>query len=617
MGTALFQGDTTRLLALLLLAQGGAVLAQTRADWRSVGSVTVDWSSAGLELAGPASGPIDRVAWDGDRLLVQTRSGRIFATSDGESWKSVSAMPAVPGVANETRRYQIEKGLRRSDDGGLSWRNLTDFEGRSILGPNLRAVAADPANADRIAVASDFGVWRSVDGGLTWMSANSGLPNFNIRQIHRVPENGRGLLIETNSLLTGLEWLPGEKNSWRAVGAVADDPVRISAQRRQDWANALQSSITAAALAGRFGYAGSGDGRLFTNPDVESANWRPAPQNFGGPVVSIAVDASDPLTALAVVAADRGPRVWRTLNGGLVWDDLTADLPPGAAHGAAFEKESGAIYLATDAGLFWTSGNLQARAPATSWTRIEGAWPGDLPVYDAKLNRSGTQLFVAVEGHGVFAAVAPHRQADPRLVSAADYVRRAAAPGTLLSLVGARATAARAGDRTIPILPSTDSESQLQIPFDLDGNTVAIQFQAGRPLDLRLPLEATAPAIFEDRDGTPMLIDADSGVLIDAGAAVRPGMRLQILATGLGKVDPAWPAGVPAPLNDTPRVVAPVRVMFDRAPLDVSRATLAPGYVGFYVIEFEVPSIVNAGSTEIFLEVGGRASNRTRITIVP
>lgn len=618
----MFQFDTIRIAAITVLATGAQLSAQSRTisqrtDWRSVASLTIDWSPAGLELAGPASGPAERLWLDGEQLFVQTRSGRVFVSRSGERWIPASALPVAVPASNSNRRYVLSNALMRSDDGGTNWRNLSEFGGRSILGPNLRDLAVDSANPDSIAVASDFGVWRSADGGLTWSSANLGLPNFNVRRILRVPENGRGLMVETASAELALEWRPGERENWRAVGPVGD-PASIESQRRAAWSSALQVTVTAAVLQGRFGYAGSGDGRVFSNPDVEGGNWRSAPQNFGGPIVGIVADSADPFTALVMVAADRGPRVWRTLNGGLVWDDLTADLPAGAvAHGAAFEKETGVIYLATELGLFATQGNLQARAPATSWTRLEGPWPADAAVFDAKLNSSGTQLYVAVDGYGIFTGAAPHRPIDPRLVSAADYSKRSAAPGALLSLVGARATSARAGDRTIPILPSTDQESQIQVPFDLEDSTLAIQFQAGRPLDLRLPLEATAPVIFQDRDGTPMIIDADSGVLIDGSAVIRPGMRLQILATGLGRVEPAWPTGVPAPLNDSPRVVAPVRIHFDRTPLNPSKATLAPGYVGFYLIEFEVPSVVNIGSTELYIEAGGRESNRTRLTIVP
>jgi len=74
---------------------------------------------------------------------------------------------------------------------------------------------------------------------------------------------------------------------------------------------------------------------------------------------------------------------------------------------------------------------------------------------------------------------------------------------------------------------------------------------------------------------------------------------------------------VPAPIDDPPRVVASVRVILDGTPLEVTRATLAPGYAGFYLVEFEMPAFLNAGTAELYLEASGRPSNRVRVYIEP
>jgi len=97
----------------------------------------------------------------------------------------------------------------------------------------------------------------------------------------------------------------------------------------------------------------------------------------------------------------------------------------------------------------------------------------------------------------------------------------------------------------------------------------------------------------------------------------RSNSRLQILAAGLGRVQPDWPTGLPAPLDAPPRVVAPVRVFLDRVPLEVTRATLAPGYVGFYLIEARIPEIVNSGPAELYIEADGHSSNRVRLYLQP
>lgn len=89
---------------------------------------------------------------------------------------------------------------------------------------------------------------------------------------------------------------------------------------------------------------------------------------------------------------------------------------------------------------------------------------------------------------------------------------------------------------------AADMESQIQVPFEA----------AGGRQTLGVPLRDASPAVFVDRDGAPMLLDAMTPARSDA--------RIQILATGLGRVQPAWPTGLAAPLGSPPRVVAPVKV---------------------------------------------------------
>ena len=61
----------------------------------------------------------------------------------------------------------------------------------------------------------------------------------------------------------------------------------------------------------------------------------------------------------------------------------------------------------------------------------------------------------------------------------------------------------------------------------------------------------------------------------------------------------------------------PVKAYLDGAPLRVISSTLAGGYIGTYMIEVEVPSVLNSGTAELALEVGGRKSNAVRIYTEP
>jgi uncharacterized protein (TIGR03437 family) len=51
--------------------------------------------------------------------------------------------------------------------------------------------------------------------------------------------------------------------------------------------------------------------------------------------------------------------------------------------------------------------------------------------------------------------------------------------------------------------------------------------------------------------------------------------------------------------------------------VEVLRAELAPGYVGLYLIEVRIPSIVNRGPAELYLEAAGVPSNRVRLWLEP
>jgi uncharacterized protein (TIGR03437 family) len=92
---------------------------------------------------------------------------------------------------------------------------------------------------------------------------------------------------------------------------------------------------------------------------------------------------------------------------------------------------------------------------------------------------------------------------------------------------------------------------------------------------------------------------------------------VQILATGLGKVTPEWPTGQPAPLDTPHNVTGNVTAFLDGRQVEVKRASLAPGYVGYYLVELQVPSIVNRGASEFRLVMNGEESNRVKLYLEP
>jgi len=338
----------------------------------------------------------------------------------------------------------------------------------------------------------------------------------------------------------------------------------------------------------------------------------------GRTVERIYVDPAQPNLALAALGGD-GPHVLRTVNGGIFWDDISANLPDVPARAVTADRGSGAVYVATDKGVFYTHADLQyASRQAENWVIVSSDQLPAAKTIDVLLDPSGVQLYVALEGYGVFATPAPHLQRGLRLVNAADYSARPAAPGSLVSVLGGRVNSASSGALNYPVWNAPGTFSQIQVPFETVGPTVSLALQTSSGTVSRdLAVQPVSPAILVGRDGVPALFDADSSMALDSGNVAHAGQRIQVMVTGLGRVKPDWPTGLEAPLENPPAVAAKVSVSLDGNAVQVARATLAPGYIGLYLVEVQLPVVANFGAMELHVTADGQESNHVQIVIEP
>jgi photosystem II stability/assembly factor-like uncharacterized protein len=152
---------------------------------------TADGGATWTRVAG-LGGPRFEVAGDPDAAgaaWALTSQGLFRTTDGGVSWTLLPALPPGFVVRDLTAAPSSPPGARvlyatgagprvfRSPDGGLSWIQ----GGAGLLGDFVNALAVDPLDANVVyaAVWSDtvgggqFAVWKSVDGGQTW--AQTGL----------------------------------------------------------------------------------------------------------------------------------------------------------------------------------------------------------------------------------------------------------------------------------------------------------------------------------------------------------------------------------------------------------------------------------------------------------
>lgn len=624
----MWRKGTLPVPVLLLVIGSLSAPAQTASNWRRVGGSTVD-----LNLAAPATGPVARVWFSGDGgvLYARTASGRVFQTADFENWIPVAGAvePAAPQLAtpvrfpdasaevlasssNPNEMFGLGGQLYRSSDGGHSWANLTAHKSQSVIGGGMHSVAVSSTNPNHLVVANDFGIWQSLDGGLYWSGLNQSLPGFTVRRILSTPNGTWGTRAEVDGL--GVLELPPGGAVWQPVTALPQDS-ELQALR---FTATLGVPITAVSAAGDTVYAGSADGRIWISMDGGRSFPAPPWQTGGGRVERLTVNSAHPEVALAALGGTSGAHIVRTTNGGVFWDPLDFNLPNAPAHSVVADWAAGAIYVATDKGLFYGRADLEnASASPVNWQSLSSRLP-NAPATDVALDAAGVQVYTAIEGYGVFATAAPHRVYSPRIVNAADFSTRPAAPGSLLSVEGSRVDSARGANLNYPVLAVSDNQSQIQVPFEAVGPNVALALRtAAGDVTVGLAVQPVSPAILLTRDGAPVLYDADTEMPLDVRNAAHSRGRILIVATGLGRVEPNWPTGVAAPSENPPTVAAEVKVFLNGAPLEVASATLAPGYVGFYQVEAQLPAIANLGTAELHLSVDGQESNRVQIVMEP
>jgi hypothetical protein len=167
-------------VAGLTVAIGAVSLVVTRTGGPS-------WTTVALGLSSNEVSTAMR-SIDANTLLIGTNLGRMLKLTWTGAWnKTTLTSPAAKYISciatdpSNPQRFWVTSSqvtgaggrVYRSDNGGTSWVNCT----AGLPNIPINSVVVDPGNFKRVWVAADVGVYQTLDLGASWAAFSNGLPN--------------------------------------------------------------------------------------------------------------------------------------------------------------------------------------------------------------------------------------------------------------------------------------------------------------------------------------------------------------------------------------------------------------------------------------------------------
>jgi uncharacterized protein (TIGR03437 family) len=209
------------------------------------------------------------------------------------------------------------------------------------------------------------------------------------------------------------------------------------------------------------------------------------------------------------------------------------------------------------------------------------------------------------------------------MANAASLQQRALAPGSLVSVFGLNLNGATVqfDSLSAPIIYNSSSQLNLQVPWELQGKssssvTITVNSVTSAPQTVQVGLaDAGIFSLGAPQGGQGAIVNL-AGIVVDVNSPAHAGDYLQIYSTGLGAVSNTPPTGAAAVAMPLSSLVANVDATIGGVAAQVIFAGLAPGFIGLYQVNVQVPQGVAAGdAVPVVLSTGAIASNTVTIAV--
>ncbi|MGD0299765.1 MAG: SBBP repeat-containing protein [Bryobacteraceae bacterium] len=328
--------------------------------------------------------------------------------------------------------------------------------------------------------------------------------------------------------------------------------------------------------------------------------------------------------------------------GGALAGDTSGNPAPKSPNDAPFTLQFDASFNVLEALTYGSIPNFLSAAaatdPATGNLVLAGNFSGTLPP-------PGTLTGPGGAGDIVVLTLVPTKisVAQPTInavVNGASFVAAGIAPGEIATIFGTDLTSSTGINLTSGLpLPTTfqnvtvmvngsaaalfavdnvngQQQINFQVPFEVSGTTanVAVVNNMSTGLTVAVPVLAVHPGIFNYTAGGLVFgaILHANFQLADTGHPVVAGETVLIYCTGLGAV--SSPPADGAAGNGQETMAKPV-VSIGGANAAVSFSGLAPGFVGLYQINAQIPAGVKSGNQPVTITMGSTSSNSVLLPV--
>jgi uncharacterized protein (TIGR03437 family) len=332
---------------------------------------------------------------------VQTTAAAIAVDSAGEAYVAGSTSSVDFPLVHPLQSSLGARPLWKSTNSGTTW---TPLDNLPFALPQM--LVTDPTTSNTLyEPTGDLGIFKSLDGGVTWTQANTGIAGTNVQAVAIDPVHPKTLYAATNGASsTAVYKTTDGANTWTLI----DVPVSTISQLAVDAQNpnivweigtALRKSTDAGVTWNSVSFPGPSGGPLQSvalDPRVSGhlfgvsnfvfcgfgctsgtysnsylyrsvdggANWTQVP-SVAPPAVPVIVDGStNPSTVYDGLS-------FRSLDGGVTWSPINP--PPGVgsnSNSPMAVDPSGALYIAVPG-----QGNYVSHDHAQTWTAIDSFIP--------------------------------------------------------------------------------------------------------------------------------------------------------------------------------------------------------------------------------------------------